>query len=60
MHGLKEAGIDLNERLADIAANDSQAFATPRGEAKEARKIKRIVVTRYGGQLFTRKWSLPN
>ncbi|HHU42716.1 MAG: 50S ribosomal protein L20 [Bacillota bacterium] len=37
MHGLKEAGIDLNRKmLADIAVNDSQAFAKLCGEAKAA------------------------
>lgn len=37
IHGLKEAGIDINRKmLADLAVNDEQAFADLCGMAKES------------------------
>ncbi|MFW5780408.1 MAG: 50S ribosomal protein L20 [Bacillota bacterium] len=37
MHGLKQAGIDLNRKiLADLAVNDNEAFAKLCSEAKSA------------------------
>jgi large subunit ribosomal protein L20 len=37
MHGLKLAGIDLDRKiLADLAANDSEGFATLAGQVKTA------------------------
>ena len=37
MHGLKEAGIDMNRKmLADLAVNDADAFKALAEEAKKA------------------------
>ena len=37
IHGLKEAGIDINRKmLADLAVNDEKAFADLCGMAKES------------------------
>ncbi|TCT25029.1 LSU ribosomal protein L20P [Melghiribacillus thermohalophilus] len=39
MHGLKQAGIDINRKmLADLAVNDEKAFAELVSKAKEALK----------------------
>ncbi|RCW66337.1 50S ribosomal protein L20 [Saliterribacillus persicus] len=39
MHGLKQAGIDINRKmLADIAINDEKAFAALADQAKDALK----------------------